>query len=142
MQPTHGGQHWTEPPGSGVAQAARRAFLADDGDGNWDIRTGNAREAIAVDLGDGQFTTIDLDSPWIITDTGTEYLIADSGTVGAVLTDDGHGGLLVAAVGAEVDGALLLDAGNGDIVPVRDDAPELRFIELAGTTIFPSPPSA
>lgn len=53
---THGGQHWTEPLGSGVAGPASAMVIRDDGT-QYVFAFGTA-DYRAMDVGDGQFTLV------------------------------------------------------------------------------------
>lgn len=135
MAQSHGSSLWREPAGSGAVPSVTHMVLRDDGSSEWDAIAGTDAQVKLLDVGNGEYLTVEVDAPWVITDNGTEYFPASSGTAAAVLADDG-GNLVVAAVGAAVAGQLYLDAGNGDVAPARLDADERQLVQVGTTEIL------
>ena len=130
-----GGARFIEVGGASAA-AVTPVVLRDDTGLGWDATATTPAQAACYDLGDGQWTIMEIDNPYVIIDDGAAgYVIATAGTATAVLADDGLGGFLVAATGAGVKGALYLDGGQREVSPVRLDAPALVLLDVGAAGI-------
>lgn len=140
MQPTHGGQLWTESPGSGGTSTTARAVPMRVSSTEWEIRplaVGESQQGAFLEV-DGPglgHTLVDVESPYVIDANGD---LVQGGTAAFVLADDGAGGYVTAAVGATPAAALLADGATATtIFLVPTSADELDFLTIGnGTTSY------
>lgn len=112
-----------------------RAFLQED-TGVYGLATTGPEDAACIDWhGDGLVAELVITgSPYVLVDVGGGVISpASSGTVAAILIDDGSGGLRQSTDLDEAEAGHFYLAGNGDLVAVRDDAARLQFIQTGDT---------
>lgn len=134
MTQPHGTNIWQEPAGAGATPTLTQMVLQDVGDATQHVASG-APTWIAVDLGDGAATLIDVTTEFFLRSIAGTWQLSDTGPADAVLVDVG-GALVPTAIGpGVVQAARYFADGSGIPRAVRLDAAQLDFVQVRGTVL-------
>ena len=130
MRPVHGGALWSEQQGSGVAAAARPAFLVKDGaDVVFDLV--GPDELAFYNLEGSDYTLVDLTPVYIVAD-GADLTFDQVGPAIAILADGGAGDLELTTDLSRTPIADLFFDAAGDLWVVPRTTSRLHAISMAG----------